>query len=87
MKLNEKRIKLLKEKKIEIDNRKKDRILLNQILTKALNKDINIPGAYKYYFIEKNYKIGTDYILNSIKEFKPISWFFEEEINNILLLI
>lgn len=99
MKLNEKRVELLKNRKVILHNQnfRKDLDLLNQIMSKCLNRDICSNGTTKYYAVFK-YNINKyDWdASNNIKHLnkgteeiplKPISWFFEEEINNILILI
>jgi hypothetical protein len=104
MKLNEKRIELLKNTEVIIHNQnfRKDLGLLNQIISKCLNRVIRLGGTTKYYGITKidinkydwdssdfsDYLI--EYLLNPTSKnilIKPISWFFEEENNNILILI
>jgi hypothetical protein len=104
MKLNEKRIELLKNTEVIIHNQnfRKDSGLLNQIISNALDCDICFDGTTNYYGIKKigpnNYDWDTsdniDGLMIYLKKptsknilIKPISWFFEEENNNILILI
>ena len=92
MKLNEKRIELLKSTEVVIHNQnfRKDLDLLNQIMSKCLGYDPCLLGSAYYYKIIK--RLNNSYSWESLKNpkdllIKPISWFFEEEINNILILI
>jgi hypothetical protein len=99
MKLNEKRIELLKNSKVIIHNQnlKKDSKLLNQIISKCLTKISYLSGSNKYYgivdirpniyhwFTYEN--LDWEFYKHKNVEIKPISWFFEEEINNNIILL
>ena len=96
MKLNEKRIELLKNRKVIIHNQnlRKDSDLLNQIISKCLNEICCLSGSNEYYKIVEIRPNIYDWTSNNNTEYytinkdiKPISWFFEEEENNKILLL
>lgn len=96
MKLNEERIELLKNTEVIIHNPilKRNSDLLNQIMAKCLGYNPDLLGTAYYYTIIK--ELNNSYSWESLDNpkdlqkdlpVKAISWFFEEEINNILILI
>lgn len=90
MKLNKERIELLKEGKVIIYNDKSDESvkLLKEIVDFISNRFVM--GSHTFYYINTNGFWSTcDQLSNDqkyIKQHLP-SWFFEEELNNKILLL